>query len=77
MTKSIELCSLCGCATERAGRSDDSIYLDVIRTDPEREQIQAGYEVGPLCESCRDELERDGKVIQVGTTGHNVTYKRS
>jgi len=37
-----ELCSICDDETERAGRMDDSLYIDVPNYD----------EVGPLCEAC-------------------------
>jgi len=38
----LEYCQLCNSETGRAGRSDDSIYLE----------IPHGDEIGPLCEEC-------------------------
>jgi len=43
-----EYCNLCGEPTDKAGRSDDSIYLKT-----------PGAEVGPLCNSCHNALRRD------------------
>lgn len=40
-----ERCILCDDLTGRAGRSDDSIFIDVD-----------GVYTGPLCERCRDEI---------------------
>lgn len=44
-----EHCSLCDSETGRAGRADDSLYLET----------PSGAEVGPLCEECHDSLRRD------------------
>jgi hypothetical protein len=41
MKQEEEICCKCDCATGRAGRSDDSIYVMI-----------EGKEVGPLCEEC-------------------------
>ena len=45
-----EYCCKCGEPTGRAGRGDDSIYIDV-----------GGQEVGPLCVDCCHLLELEGQ----------------
>ena len=44
----LEMCFVCGYETGRAGRCEDSMYLDTPNA-----------EVGPLCEDCFDALRRD------------------
>lgn len=52
-----EHCILCDAETGKAGRLDDSIYLD----------IPNGDEIGPLCETCYDafgeSMEKCKKVL--------------
>jgi hypothetical protein len=49
---SLEYCCLCDEPTGRAGRGEDSIY------------VEAGDgEIGPLCLDCYDRLLDEGKVI--------------
>jgi len=43
----IERCEICEEPTEKAGKSEDSIYIS----------LRAGIELGPLCTQCRDNLE--------------------
>ena len=55
----LEICCLCGCPTERAGRADDSIYSDVVlsfRIDSLT--FEPGNEVGPLCVECWQALNQ-------------------
>ena len=59
----LEYCSECGLPTGRAGKAEDSIYIEY----PDKE-------VGPLCESCRDHYwvcEECGQ----GVYPINVTYE--
>jgi hypothetical protein len=44
-----EYCGVCGEATGRAGRADDSLYL----------ANEDDVELGPLCEKCHDAFRRD------------------
>jgi hypothetical protein len=53
-----ELCCVCDDETGRAGRGEDSIFREVLKTSCElfhdgRQLCQnVGDEVGPLCENC-------------------------
>lgn len=63
----LEHCCLCGDETGRAGRADDSIYLECVHAfqatpNPDGPSIMPGEEVGPLCVSCRDRLVSFGYV---------------
>lgn len=42
----LEYCCVCGDATDRAGRADDSLYVETI-----------GDEIGPLCVRCYDKIQ--------------------
>ncbi len=44
-----EHCCVCDALTGRAGRADDSLYLET----------QTGEELGPLCEDCHNSFRRD------------------
>jgi len=49
----LEYCSECGEPTGRAGRADDSIFI---------EAIDGSKEYGPLCTDCRDDLDSHGLI---------------
>lgn len=51
----LEYCSECGKATGRAGRGDDSIFVDAI---------DGTGEYGPLCYECKTSLLEDGLIIE-------------
>ena len=51
--KHYECCFICGGRTGRAGRGDDSLYIDVGKS-----------ELGPLCEECHNALCRDDLLEQ-------------
>lgn len=55
----LERCCLCDDPTERAGRADDSIYLEVLE---DYEGYKRGDEIGPLCVECLGELEDLGVI---------------
>lgn len=48
-----ELCEFCDEPTGRAGRGEDSIYVETTN----------GERAGPLCTACRDQMESDGKAV--------------
>lgn len=50
----LEYCSECGEPTGRAGRSDDSIFV---------EAVDGSKEYGPLCTDCRDDLEAHSLIV--------------
>lgn len=60
MSQTLEYCRECGQPTERAGRSDDSIYCD-------------NCDSGPWCWACfsgeRDDFEEDSKCPICRETG--------
>jgi len=61
----IETCCVCSEPTERAGRSDDSIYAIAQQTFPLSPNgvdsiIFEGEEVGPLCKDCYTRMENLG-----------------
>ncbi len=66
MSQRLEYCQLCGDATGRAGRADDSIYAELLRDwhRPDGAIWPAGEEVGPLCVKCYCELTDQGLVEQ-------------
>ena len=51
---SYECCCVCDSHTGRAGRSDDSLFLDTGRG-----------ELGPLCEECYNALRRDDLLEEI------------
>lgn len=61
-----ESCCVCDSRTGRAGRGEDSIYRDVLKTNDELfhdgKQVcnSVDDEVGPLCEDCLDAMSRLG-----------------
>jgi hypothetical protein len=55
----LETCVQCYEPTGRAGRSDDSIYCELL-TDYEGQEI--GDEIGPLCVACYRRLRELGIV---------------
>lgn len=62
----LEYCCVCGGETGRAGRSEDSIYREVRKTQDDLfrdgQQVCSSIddEVGPLCEDCNAEMTRLG-----------------
>lgn len=69
MSQELEICCWCDGPTGKAGRGEDSIYVEALETvwgeDSKGVQYavaKKGYEIGPLCESCRDGLIDDGCV---------------
>jgi hypothetical protein len=63
---SLEYCCLCDSTTGRAGRGEDSIYREVVKTECEFFNAgnpvcqNVGDDVGPLCEDCSAEMTRLG-----------------
>ena len=52
-----ELCKICCEATGRAGRGDDSIYVELLG---DLFGYKEGDEVGPLCGSCVQSMHQLG-----------------
>lgn len=58
-----EHCSECGEPTGRAGRGDDSIFVELVRDwCRPRGVTEAGTDVGPLCVECYHRLVEEGLV---------------
>lgn len=59
-----EYCQLCGNATGRAGRQDDSIFCLVVKDYTlDFLEFHKGSEIGPLCVECYYEL-LDKEIIE-------------
>jgi len=58
MRRRLEYCCDCGEPTGRAGRGDDSIYVEVD-----------GQEIGPLCEECLADYEQQQELPDDDRTG--------
>lgn len=56
-----EICYWCDEPTERAGRSDDSIYAEVLNFIGFH---KAGDEIGPLCQPCYHSMVHLGIVAE-------------
>lgn len=58
----LERCYICDEPTGRAGRCDDSIFVEIIK----ERGFDLGEEVGPLCEECCNDLTHEGVIEKKG-----------
>jgi hypothetical protein len=68
MSGKLEYCCECGKPTERGGRFDDSIYVELTSDwhrgggDGDRPIELAGTEIGPLCVECYHRMVEEGLI---------------
>lgn len=65
----VEHCCLCSEPTGRAGRADDSIFVELLVDWPSENPnsyavTPAGSKIGPLCNKCHIRMKEEGLVEQ-------------
>ena len=63
MARSLEYCCICDSPTGRAGKDDDSIYID----------CPDGSKIGPLCEDCFDLIDSEAQAMEDKTLADAIS----